>query len=264
MGSLNIRLKFDSLEDRTQPSVTPDMVFTALVHTQAVHDELEGIREHLNDPLTAEARSFLPSHLTERAKSSQQDVNILADYLKDLQTHGGSNDWIGTIASAELQAAVNTGYAELFAVGYGATPISPPPPPPSVDNGVNFGNTSNLPFSLTDPSWQNIANGVRIWDVTQGSGTALASGDHFTAKYTGYLTNGTIFDSSDKSGNLSTTADSSHLIPGFAAGIVGMKPGGTRRIDIPASQAYGANPPSGSGIPANAELVFEVTLISSP
>jgi FKBP-type peptidyl-prolyl cis-trans isomerase len=63
---------------------------------------------------------------------------------------------------------------------------------------------------------------------------------------------------------LSTTDDSSHLIPGFAAGLVGMKVGGTRRIDIPASQAYGANPPAGSGIPVNSELVFEVTLVSTP
>jgi hypothetical protein len=262
--NLNFRLSLDSLEDRLQPSVTPDMVFTALVHQGAVADELRGIQEHLNDPKTAQTLAFLPSHLTERAQSSQADVNALAAYLQDLKSNGGSNDWIGTIASAEYQAALNTGYAELYAVAYGAAPLLPPPPPPSVDNGVNFGNGTNLPFSLTDSSWQTIGNGVRISDVTQGSGTPLATGNQFTASYTGYLTNGTVFDSSAKSGNLSTTLDSSHLIPGFASGLVGMKPGGTRRIDIPADQAYGANPPSGSGIPANSELVFEVTLISSP
>jgi FKBP-type peptidyl-prolyl cis-trans isomerase len=41
-----------------------------------------------------------------------------------------------------------------------------------------------------------------------------------------------------------------------------MKVGGTRRLLIPAAEAYGANPPSGSGIPANADLVFDVTLQS--
>jgi FKBP-type peptidyl-prolyl cis-trans isomerase FkpA len=41
-----------------------------------------------------------------------------------------------------------------------------------------------------------------------------------------------------------------------------MKIGGTRRLLIPADQAYGASPPSGSGIPANAPLVFDVTLHS--
>ncbi len=40
-----------------------------------------------------------------------------------------------------------------------------------------------------------------------------------------------------------------------------MKEGGVRRLVIPAELAYGANPPQGSGIPANAALVFDVTLI---
>ena len=50
------------------------------------------------------------------------------------------------------------------------------------------------------------------------------------------------------------------VITGWRDGLVGMKVGGTRRLLIPADQAYGANPPSGSGIPANAALVFDVTL----
>ena len=41
-----------------------------------------------------------------------------------------------------------------------------------------------------------------------------------------------------------------------------MKVGGTRRLVIPADMAYGATPPSGSGIPSNADLVFDVELIS--
>ena len=45
-------------------------------------------------------------------------------------------------------------------------------------------------------------------------------------------------------------------------GIPGMKVGGTRRLLIPASEAYGASPPSGSNIPANAPLVFDVTLLA--
>jgi FKBP-type peptidyl-prolyl cis-trans isomerase FkpA len=40
-----------------------------------------------------------------------------------------------------------------------------------------------------------------------------------------------------------------------------MKVGGTRRLVIPANMAYGATPPAGSGIPANADLVFDITLI---
>ena len=77
---------------------------------------------------------------------------------------------------AEYQANLNAGYAEFYALAYGAPPRVPPPPPPSVDNGVDFG--TGLPFSLTDPAWQVVpnSNGVRIWDVTTGTGTTLANG----------------------------------------------------------------------------------------
>ena len=270
MQNLNFRLKVEGLDERCLPSVTPDMVHIALVHQAAVHDELLGVVEHLNDPKTAQTLAFLPTHLRERANSSQTDFNILADHLSSLQAQLAANPsqattlnpLIGTIAMAEYQASINIVFAEFYARAYGAPARVPPPSPPSIDNGVNFGNTG-LPFSLTDPGFVTIANGVRTLDVTAGTGTTLATGTQFTARYTGYLTNGTIFDSSTKSGNLSGTVGS-NLIAGFSAGLVGMKVGGVRRIDIPASQAYGANPPAGSVIPPNAELVFEVTLLSSP
>ena len=51
-------------------------------------------------------------------------------------------------------------------------------------------------------------------------------------------------------------------IKGFSEGILTMKPGGKRTVLIPAAMAYGANPPPGSGIPANADLIFEIELIS--
>ena len=54
------------------------------------------------------------------------------------------------------------------------------------------------------------------------------------------------------------------VVPGFAAGLVGMKVGGTRRIDISSYLAYGASPPPSSSIPDNARLVFEVTVVSVP
>ena len=271
MQNLNFRLHLDGLEDRSLLSVTPDMVFSSLVHQAVVADELQGVVEHLNDPKTARSRAFLPTHLRERADSSRLDFSILAEDLGQLQSEiaanpGGSSAlqaFAGTVAMAEYQASINAAYAEFFALAYGAPPRVPPPPPPSVDNGVNFGKTGNLPFSLTDPNFQTIANGVRTLDVTPGTGATLATGSKFTAKYTGFLTDGTVFDSSTKSGNLSGTVGT-NLVPGFSAGLVGMKVGGVRRIDIPASQAYGANPPAGSGIPANSELVFEVNLLSSP
>src|SRR5439155_9945234 len=137
----------------------------------AVKDELDGVTEHLNDLKTSQTLSFLPTHLRERADSSQIDVQILAEYLHELQSEIAAspanaaflNQFAGGIGFAEYQATINAAYADVYAVGYGAAPRVPPVPPPGVDNGVNFG---QLPFSLTDPSWQSLSDGVRTWDVT--------------------------------------------------------------------------------------------------
>lgn len=270
MENRNFRPTVDGLEDRSIPSVTPTQVVAAYVGTQTATDELQDLTRTLAQGRTTREIQFLATHLRQVSEASKADAGILADHLHSLQIQIAANpalagqlsQYTGGIGFAEYQATVNAAYAEVYARGFGAPPIVPPPPPVGVDNGPNFG--TGLPFSLTDPNWQSLPDGLRTWTVTPGSGTAVKTGDQITADYTGFLTNGTVFDSSAKSGKLSTTLDSSHLIPGFAEGMVGMKPGETRRIDIPANLAYGANPPQGSIIPPNSELVFEVTLISSP
>jgi FKBP-type peptidyl-prolyl cis-trans isomerase len=80
--------------------------------------------------------------------------------------------------------------------------------------------------------------------------------------YTGQLaSNGKVFDSSVTRGQ-PATFPLRGVIKGFSEGILTMKPGGKRTVLIPAAMAYGANPPPGSGIPANADLIFEIELIS--
>ena len=97
-------------------------------------------------------------------------------------------------------------------------------------------------------------------DLKEGTGAAVKAGDTVTVDYTGAVAaTGKIFQSSLDTGQpVSFGLD--QVIEGWKNGIPGMKVGGTRRLLIPAAQAYGANPPSGSGIPANADLVFDVTL----
>jgi hypothetical protein len=273
VANKKLRLQLDRLDDRCLPSVSPDQVNAALVLTNDATKEISGVIYHLNDLKTPTELSYIPGHLQDLANGTQLADSYLAEYLSELQAQVAQNPpnvstleaWEGTIASEEYQASIDAAYAEFYALAYGEPLPTSPPPPPSTDTGVNFGNgSSSLPFSLTDSSWQSIGNGVRISDVTVGTGTTLATGSQFTASYIGYLTDGTVFDSSAKDGsNLSGTVGQ-NLVAGFSAGLVGMKVGGERRIDIPADQGYGANPPSGSGIPANAELVFDVTLISSP
>lgn len=96
-------------------------------------------------------------------------------------------------------------------------------------------------------------------DVKAGSGATAKPGDTVTVDYTGAVAStGVIFQTTK--GNQPVSLSLSQVIKGWQDGIPGMKVGGTRRLLIPADQAYGANPPQGSGIPANAPLVFDVTL----
>lgn len=99
-------------------------------------------------------------------------------------------------------------------------------------------------------------------DTQPGTGSEAKAGDTVTVDYTGAVAaTGVVFQSSLDTGQpVSFGLD--QVIDGWKEGIPGMKVGGKRRLLIPAAKAYGATPPSGSGIPANADLVFDVTLIA--
>jgi FKBP-type peptidyl-prolyl cis-trans isomerase len=97
-------------------------------------------------------------------------------------------------------------------------------------------------------------------DTVPGTGDEVKPGQTVTVDYTGAVAStGIVFQSSKDSGQ-TATFPLSGVIAGWSQGMPGMKVGGTRRLLIPANLAYGANPPAGSGIPANADLVFDVTL----
>lgn len=85
----------------------------------------------------------------------------------------------------------------------------------------------------------------------------VAEADSFvTVAYEGRLEDGTVFDSSS-----SAAFSLQQVIPGFRAGVVGMREGETKTFSVAPENGYGANPPDGSGIPPNATLIFEVTLL---
>lgn len=99
-------------------------------------------------------------------------------------------------------------------------------------------------------------------DTTAGTGDEVKAGATVTVDYTGAVAaTGVIFQSSLDSGQ-TVSFPLANVIPGWTKGVPGMKVGGTRRLLIPAAMAYGANPPAGAGIPANADLVFDITLHS--
>jgi peptidylprolyl isomerase len=100
-------------------------------------------------------------------------------------------------------------------------------------------------------------------DEKVGDGQTAEKGDMVYMTYTGKLKNGYVFDTNDKpSANpFNFELGGGSVIKGWDEGIVGMKVGGTRRLEIPAKLAYGAQPPPGSGIPPNADLYFDVKLL---
>jgi rhodanese-related sulfurtransferase len=98
--------------------------------------------------------------------------------------------------------------------------------------------------------------------IAKGAGETAQSGMQVSVHYQGRLTDGTIFDDSQKRGTpFSFTLGSGQVIPGWEQGIAGMKIGEKRLLTIPPELGYGA---AGAGgvIPPNATLVFDVELIA--
>ena len=105
------------------------------------------------------------------------------------------------------------------------------------------------------------ASGLRYTDTKVGTGAEAKAGQTAVVHYTGWLTNGTKFDSSkDRGQPFSFPLGGGRVIKGWDEGVQGMKIGGVRKLTIPSDLAYG---PRGAGgvIPPNAALVFEVELL---
>lgn len=102
---------------------------------------------------------------------------------------------------------------------------------------------------------------LEMTDVEVGTGEEVKPGATITANYTGALVkNGIIFQSSFDFGN-PITFGLDQVIAGWTHGVPGMKVGGTRRLVIPAEQAYGSSSPA-KNIPANSDLVFDIDLVA--
>ncbi len=105
-------------------------------------------------------------------------------------------------------------------------------------------------------------SGLIIEELTVGEGSVAQAGQSVTVHYTGWLTDGTKFDSSkDRNDPFEFPLGARRVIAGWDEGVQGMKVGGRRKLTIPPELGYGARG-AGRVIPPNSTLLFEVELLA--
>ncbi|HSG35383.1 MAG TPA: FKBP-type peptidyl-prolyl cis-trans isomerase [Sphingomonadaceae bacterium] len=119
-------------------------------------------------------------------------------------------------------------------------------------------------------AYVTVPKGVSITTTTEGMGASPAAGDAAFVKYTGKLADGTVFETSPENPfpipgifpeGVPIMLEEGRTIPGFVEGVTQMQKGGKYELFIPADKAYGANPPPGSNVPPNSDLIFEIELV---
>ena len=110
-------------------------------------------------------------------------------------------------------------------------------------------------------SVHKLASGLQFEDLVVGNGKMAEPGMNVSVHYTGWLTDGTKFDSSlDRGQPFKFQLGAGAVIQGWDEGVKGMRIGGKRKLTIPPDLGYGAHG-AGGVIPPNATLVFDVELL---
>ncbi len=118
------------------------------------------------------------------------------------------------------------------------------------------------PTTVEEADYVTTDSGLKYYDFVVGEGASPETGQSVTVHYTGWLEDGTKFDSSlDRGQAFAFTLGRGQVIAGWDEGIATMKVGGRRQLVIPSELGYG-EPGYGSVIPPNTTLIFEVELLA--
>ena len=159
--------------------------------------------------------------------------------------------WLAALACLALAGCQETSTSEKSTATTSAATSDPSPGAPETVSGATEGQERTLP------------GGLKVTDIKVGNGPMAEPGRTVAVNYTGWLTDGTKFDSSLDRGTPITFplgADPPRVIRGWEEGVKGMRVGGKRKLMIPSDMGYGerGSPPV---IPPGATLVFEVELM---
>lgn len=164
----------------------------------------------------------------------------------------------GVLCRRSLVGAAVVGMTVLSTIGCSSPPAETPretaPAKPEATS-------QEATPSKTKESTQNVG-GLKIKDLVVGQGAVAKTGDTVSVHYTGWLTDGTKFDSSlDRQQPFEFVLGQGQVIPGWDKGVVGMKVGGKRELIIPPEMGYG-DQGAGGAIPPGATLKFNVQLLA--
>jgi peptidylprolyl isomerase len=117
------------------------------------------------------------------------------------------------------------------------------------------------PSDVDEEDFVTTDTGLKFYDIETGDGASPETGQRVTAHYTGWLEDGTKFDSSlDRGQPFTFVLGLGQVIAGWDEGIATMKVGGKRQLVVPPELGYGEKG-AGAVIPPNATLIFEVELV---
>ena len=135
----------------------------------------------------------------------------------------------------------------------------------SIFNNSTVGSTTSMTGipEYNPDELVSTASGLQYLDIETGTGDNPQTGQTVSVHYTGWLTDGTKFDSSvDRGQPFEFPLGTGSVIQGWDEGVAGMQVGGTRLLVIPSDLAYGQTGAGGGLIPGGATLVFQVELLA--